>query len=59
MTSFMPADDLFESWYYIRDPTHVVFYKEETFEVIASQRNWNLTIPCKNIALFNKNLFAD
>ena len=59
MTSFIIEDHLFKDWYYRRDPTHVVFYKEQTFEVIAKQRNWNLTIPCKNIALFNKNLFAD
>ena len=59
MTSFITEDHLFKDWYYRRDPTHVVFYKEQTFEVIAKQRNWNLTIPYKNIALFNKNLFAD
>ena len=59
MTSFITEDHLFKDWYYRRDPTHVVFYKEQTFQVIAKQRNWNLTIPCKNIALFNKNLFAD
>ena len=55
MTSFVTEGHLFNDWYYRRDPTHVVFYKAETFEVIASQRNWNLLIPCKNIALFNKN----
>ena len=59
MTSFITEDHLFKDWYYRRDPTHVVFYKEQTFEVIAKQRNWNLIIPCKNIALFNKNLFAN
>ena len=55
MTSFATEDHLFKNWYYRRDPTHVVFYKEKTFEVIAEQRNWNLIIPCKNIALFKKN----
>ena len=54
MTSFITEDYLFKDWYYRRDPTHVVFYKKETFEVIASQRNWNSTIPCKNVVLFNK-----
>ena len=55
MTSFMTEDYLFKDWYYRRDPTHVVFYKKKTFEVIASQRNWNLIFPCNNIVLFNKN----
>ena len=54
MTSFIPKDHLFKDWYYRRDPTHVVFYKEETFEVIASQRNWSIKIPCNNIVMFNK-----
>ena len=45
---------LFKNWHYRRDPTHVVFYKKKTFEVIANQRNWNVLFPSKNIALFNK-----
>ena len=57
MTSFITEDYLFKDCYYRRDPTHVVFYKKETFEVIASQRNWNSTIPCKNVVLFNKNKY--
>ena len=55
MTCFMTEDELFEGWYYRRDPTHVSFYSEQTFEVIASQRNWNYEIPEKDIVLFNKN----
>jgi hypothetical protein len=54
MTSLMPSDQEFENWYYRRDPTHVVFYNEKTFEVIASQMNWNLIIPSKDIAIFKK-----
>ena len=54
MTSFMTEDNLFKNWHYRRDPTHVVFYKKRTFEVIANQRNWNVSFPSKNIALFNK-----
>ncbi|MDA0764333.1 MAG: class I SAM-dependent methyltransferase, partial [Proteobacteria bacterium] len=54
MTSFMPSDQEFEDWYYRRDPTHVVFYNEKTFEVIASQMEWNLIIPSKDIIIFKK-----
>ena len=54
MTSFMTEDYLFKNWHYRRDPTHVVFYKKKTFEVVANQRNWNVVFPSKNIALFNK-----
>jgi len=55
MTSFLPKDELFKNWYYRKDPTHVVFYTKETFEVIASQRNWGLEIESKDVVLFYKN----
>ena len=55
MTCFLREDELFENWYYRRDPTHVVFYAERTFEIIAEQRNWSCEIPNKDIVLFCKN----
>ena len=55
MTTFLTEDKSFENWYYRRDPTHVVFYAEKTFNVIAEQNNWQLEIPAKDIALFCKN----
>jgi 2-polyprenyl-3-methyl-5-hydroxy-6-metoxy-1,4-benzoquinol methylase len=55
MTSFLIKDELFESWYYRKDPTHVVFYAEKTFEVIAAQRKWSYEIQSKGIVLFCKN----
>ena len=54
MTTFLPKDDLFENWYYRRDPTHVVFYKKETFKYIGFQRNWQVFFPSENIVLFYK-----
>lgn len=54
MTCFLTTDAAFESWYYRRDPTHVTFYCEKTFEVIASQRNWYYEIASKDIVLLQK-----
>ena len=54
MTSFLTEDEAFEKWYYRRDPTHVTFYSEKTFEVIAHQRNWNFEIVSKDIVIFRK-----
>ena len=54
MTTFIPKDNLFESWYYRRDPTHVVFYNKKTFEIIASERNWVTEYPEKNVVIFKK-----
>ena len=54
MTTFLPNDDQFENWYYRRDPTHVVFYKRQTFQHIGLQRNWQVFFPSENIVLFHK-----
>ena len=55
MTCFLTTNEAFDSWHYRRDPTHVVFYAEKTFEVIAQQRDWNCEIITKDVVLFNKN----
>ena len=54
MTCFLTDEEMFENWYYRRDPTHVVFYAEKTFEVIASQRGWNCEIKSKDVVLLRK-----
>ena len=54
MTSFLPKEDLFENWYYRRDPTHVVFYSEETFRVIARKMSWIPEIKCMNVIFLKK-----
>ena len=54
MTCFLTKKEAFDKWYYRRDPTHVVFYAEKTFEVIAMQRGWNCEIVTKDVVLFYK-----
>ena len=54
MTCFLTDDSEFDNWYYRKDPTHVVFYARETFEIIAEQRDWTCEIPAKDIVLFCK-----
>lgn len=54
MTCFQTDDISFAAWHYRRDPTHVVFYRSRTFEVIAEQRGWRCEIPTKDVALFQK-----
>ena len=54
MTCFLTDDSQFDNWYYRKDPTHVVFYARETFEIIAEQRDWTCEIPTKDIVLFCK-----
>lgn len=54
MTCFLTDANLFANWHYRRDPTHVVFYSEETFKVIAAQRKWTCEIADTNIVLLSK-----
>lgn len=54
MTCFQTDDDRFANWHYRRDPTHVVFYREDTLEWIARAWRWTLDIPARNVALFTK-----
>lgn len=54
MTSFQTDDALFADWHYIKDPTHVVFYRDITLRTIAARRGWDCEIPAKNVALLYK-----
>ena len=54
MTCFATQGSDFKNWHYRRDPTHVVFYCEMSFRVIAAQREWHCQIPAKDIVLFTK-----
>ncbi len=54
MTCFQNDDARFENWHYRRDMTHVVFYRERTFHVIAGQFGWHCEIPAKDLVLMQK-----
>jgi SAM-dependent methyltransferase len=54
MTCFQTDDSRFARWHYRRDPTHIVFYREETLACIAGQIGWELEVPVKDVALFRK-----
>ncbi|MBC7133126.1 MAG: class I SAM-dependent methyltransferase [Roseovarius sp.] len=50
MTRFQTDDARFGGWHYRKDPTHVVFYRPETFAVIAAQRGWSCEIVARDVA---------
>jgi len=54
MTIFQTDDTAFAGWHYRRDPTHVVFYREETFTAIARHHDWRCEFPCDNVVLLQK-----
>lgn len=54
MTRFQTDDSRFAGWHYRRDPTHVVFYRPQTFQWLASRHGWRLTCQPPNMALIRK-----
>ncbi|WP_323751201.1 class I SAM-dependent methyltransferase [Marinobacter sp.] len=56
MTCFQTDDDRFDNWHYRRDPTHVVFYREATFQWLAKRYGWQMDSPAKDVVLLRKPL---
>ena len=54
MTCFQTDDARFAGWHYRRDPTHVVFYRAETFQWLAQRLRWHCEMPVKDVALLRK-----
>jgi len=54
MTAFRPAGREFAAWYYRRDPTHVVFYREATFRRLAGRFGWKPEFPARDVFLGRK-----
>jgi SAM-dependent methyltransferase len=54
MTEVVDEDRSFQEWYYVRDPTHVAFYRRSTLEWIATSFGWSVEFPHRNVALFRK-----
>jgi hypothetical protein len=54
MTSLWNERTDFASWYYRLDPTHVVFFHEETFRRLAGDLGLACDFPAKNIILLQK-----
>ena len=54
MTELRRDDRDFAEWWYVRDPTHVSFYRPRTLEWIAAAVGWTLETPAPNVALFRK-----
>ncbi|WP_128292452.1 class I SAM-dependent methyltransferase [Afifella aestuarii] len=54
MTIFQTDDARFANWRYRRDPTHVVFYRADTFRLIAARRGLTCEIVEKDVVLMQK-----
>lgn len=54
MTRFQTEDARFARWHYRRDPTHVVFYRPETFERIGARHGWSVECRPPQLAIMRK-----
>ena len=53
MTQFVERENDFKGWWYHRDPTHVCFFRRETFEWISDWKKWGLEFPSNNVVIFS------
>ena len=54
MTSFRPKQELFASWYYKNDLTHVRFFTPKTFEYIANMLSLKIIYIDDGVVIFKK-----
>lgn len=54
MTRPLDDDAGFAEWWYRRDPTHVAFYRPETFRWIEGRWPWTLESPAPTVFLFRR-----
>lgn len=52
MTEVFDEQVDFATWWYVRDPTHVAFYRPRTLAWIADHFGWSLERPARNVALY-------
>lgn len=54
MTRRLPGKEQFERWHYRRDPTHIVFFSDGTFEWLARHWNAGLVLVGEEVVLLAK-----
>ncbi len=54
MTEVFEEEGSFPDWWYRKDPTHVCFYRGETFRWLAGRFGWEWERPGRTVVLFRK-----
>jgi hypothetical protein len=54
LTRFQTDDARFAGWHYRRDPTHVVFYRPETFRCLARSYGWHVSVTPPHLVQIQK-----
>ena len=56
MTSRAPETENFKEWHYKNDDTHVIFFREETFQWIAERWSADLEVIDNSVVIFKKDV---
>jgi SAM-dependent methyltransferase len=54
MTKLVASPERFANWHYIRDPTHICFFSESTFNWLAAQWNAELELVGSDVIILRK-----
>ncbi|HEY8569754.1 class I SAM-dependent methyltransferase [Microbulbifer sp.] len=54
MTKLVASPERFANWHYIRDPTHIVFFSEQTFQWLAQYLQAELEICAPDVIFLKK-----
>jgi len=54
MTKMVISQEAFKTWHYIRDLTHICFYRPDTFKYLANRFNASVVFVEKDVILFHK-----
>ncbi|ARU56574.1 methyltransferase [Oleiphilus messinensis] len=54
MTKRVENQQKFSTWHYIRDPTHITFFSNESFQYIAEEYALNLELIKPDVAVLSK-----
>jgi SAM-dependent methyltransferase len=54
MTLLLDGDIDFAAWWYVRDPTHVCFYRPRTMQWLADRHGWSYEPLPQGVSLFRR-----
>jgi len=54
MTQLLPQNTAYGEWWYLRDPTHVAVYSDNTFSWIGKRMGWRLEKQENGVVIYSK-----
>ncbi|HLF17519.1 MAG TPA: class I SAM-dependent methyltransferase [Candidatus Omnitrophota bacterium] len=54
MTEVWQEKEPFSNWWYLKEPTHICFFRQQTFLWVAKWLDWHCEFPHLNVVVFTK-----